>query len=182
MSPCGTGLDWKTRNASCTSLCAAKSMGHHKVATLVSRGLLFSDRNNVSGHCCPTRTSFLAVGLSIGAMFQCSCGFGPSPAGRAPTLLNRIVGARPAGDCRNQAHHYGAEFIFVGQQWCQVYFSTETNKPDTFFELVGERARRAASFFNGRFDITGRRNYPECGLNHFTEQRTEKPCVKHGRT
>ena len=27
------------------------------------------------------------------------CRLGTSPAGRAPTLLNRIVGARPAGDC-----------------------------------------------------------------------------------
>ena len=36
------------------------------------------------------------------------------------------------GDFRNQAHHFDVEFLFVRQQWCEVYISTETDNPGTF--------------------------------------------------
>jgi len=36
------------------------------------------------------------------------------------------------GDCRNPAHHFDVEFLFVRQQWCEVYISTETDNPGTF--------------------------------------------------
>ena len=72
-----------------------------------------------------------------------------SPAGRAPTLLLGIVGARPAGDIQNPRKYRiiaptlqptAGELVFMGQQWCQVYFPTI--KPDT--SLLRNAYRMAA--------------------------------------
>ena len=87
----------------------------------------------MSGHCCPTHTH-----THIGAcmMYHVELNCSQSPAGRAPTLLIRIVGARPAGDCaRRQKYRNIAPTLkptarkLIGvEHSCQICISTDTNK------------------------------------------------------